>query len=1292
MTNAEEPNGNEEAKTPGAASTLPIIAHKAKIVEAIRNHPVVVVCGETGSGKTTQIPQICLQMGRGQRGRIACTQPRRIAAVTVAERVAREMGPLGTLVGWQHRFARNTTRDNKIKFMTDGILLAEIRDNPLLPQYDTIMVDEAHERTLNIDFILGCLKKILPRRRDLKVVVSSATLETERFAEFFDNAPVIDIPGRTFPVDVQYRELDEDADLAQSVADATLDALVEQPEGDLLVFLPGERDIRATIDILRERAPDDALVIPLMSSLPQDDQRRAFQLAPGRRRIVVSTNVAETSVTIPGIRCVIDSGLARISRYNARARVKRLHIEPVSQASAEQRKGRCGRIGPGLCIRLYSEADLKRRPEFTEPEIRRTSLAGLILSMLDWRLGDLDDFPFIHPPAPARVREGYKELLELGAIAENPPRRDGAPPATRYGITALGRQIVRFPLEPRLARMLLAAERERCMRDALVVVSALACEDPLVRPADRLDEAARLHAKFKAERSDFAGILLLWRFFHDGAKPLSRSATRRRCLDHCVSYRRLVEWEDVRNQLEKQLRADGIDTATQADSDAPLHKALLAGMLSGIGVWDPDAKEYKGANGVRFSIFPGSGLYKTAPQWVMAAEIVDTARLYARRVAAIDPAWIEPLARHVCRYHFHGEYWDPKVGTARALLTIVLHGLVISEGVRADLSKIEPETARSLFIRHGLVEGEFPKPVPPVVKENLDFMGRALAAAHKTRSASPESDLDIFVERYDAVLPKHCVNVPALRNWLAHAPHAETSALRFTEADFETPPDDVAGFPDHVHITGRRLPLAYRHNLRADDDGITCTIRVPDIPLLRLWLSDWLVPGALPDKVAAMLRMLTHAEIADIAKALGGDLRARDVPGIAARCLDAMDPHAPLAVSLARALSQETGIGYAPGLWDESRMPSHLRIRWRVLDERGQEAFVSRDKADVLEFHRELAALAPAIAWPPAPPAFGKSGLREIQNIRTLDFPDLPEEIQIGHAGGPLVAYPALCDDGDAVALRLFPVRETADAAHRQGVLKLVALVEGPHLRRGGGVRTPPPRPRPATTRKGLDALDAAFFAASAAPAAPAGSRLPPQPSLAADIFHGALQAVFADGSAPPPRTAPALAQHIAARRSHFAGIHAALAKLVSAVLATAEDCLRDLDAARKLPDESAADIAEQIGWLLFPGFARDIPFKRLLEYPRYLEAVQIRIERGNLDPEKERRKFAAVRPVWTRHTTFAKTIDDAPPHNAAALEEHRWMVEELRVSVWAQELRTPAPVSPQRLDKLWREVMRWRP
>lgn len=1281
--NTEEPNTEEPSKT---ASELPVTAHKAEIIAAIQANQVVVICGETGSGKTTQIPKICLEMGRGRNGLIACTQPRRIATVTVAERVAQELGAKGVLVGWQHRFARHTSSENRIKFMTDGILLAEIRDNPLLRQYDTIMVDEAHERTLNIDFILGCLKQILPRRPDLKVIVSSATLETSRFSEFFNKAPVINIPGRTFPVDVRHREIDEDADLAQTIADGVDEVLAEPIPGDILVFLPGERDIRAAADILNARNMPYCSVIPLMASLPSAEQKRAFQTIRGVRRIILSTNVAETSVTIPGIRYVIDSGLARISRYNHRAHVKRLHIEPISQASAEQRKGRCGRIGPGVCIRLYAEDDLKKRPPYTEPEIRRTSLAGLILSMFDWRLGDLADFPFLQPPASSMIREGYKELLELNAIHENEAKPGAPPQPSRYSITPLGRRIVKLPLDPRLSRMLLAAEAEKSMRDALIVVSALSCEDPLVRPADKLDESAKAHAKFKTEKSDFAGILLLWRFFHDSAKPLSRSAMRRRCADNFMSYRKLCEWEDVREQLARQLKALHIDTDSVSDSDDGLHKALLSGLLSTIGLWDPEEKEYKGANGTRFSIFPGSGLYKKPPKWMMCAELVDTSRLYARRVAAIDSEWIEPLAQHVCKYNYHSEYWDPKFGTARALRVVTLYGLLISDGARCDISRLNPELSRMLFIRQGLLAGEFPKPVPPCVKQNLDYIGKHMATMHKTRSADPDADLELFVSLYETRLPKSCVNVPALRAWLAKATPSEADALLFKESDFETPPDVAAGFPDQISLAGRSMPLTYRHNLRGEDDGITCTVAIQDIPLLRLWHSDWLVPGALQDKAAFMLRLLTHAEIAQIAKALGGEIKARDVETIAERCIEKMEGHMPLATSLSRMLSRECRMTIDPGIWNEISMPDQFRIRWRIVNDKRAQVFVSRSKDEVFELFNELKKLAPELTKPSSTLSFGKEGFREILGMTQIDFPALPEEVAVGHAGSPIQAFPALHDDGNSVSARLFSTAEDARASHQAGILRLIMLSE--KIAFDSTVRTvhaaPPKHRKPSIAHGGFNALPDAL---PTAPTPRNGSSLPPQPTLAKDIATGALVAVFVAESPTLPRSADALAGLIAARSSKFKEVLRNMSQLVGAILASAEDCFEALESAPNLSDESAADISEQLGWLVFTGFAGIVPLARLLEYPRYLHAIQVRIDRGNINPPKERQKMDIVRPRWLRHTSFAATLKTGIPYNPEALEEHRWLIEELRVSTWAQELRTPSPVSVQRLDRVWDTV-----
>ena len=798
---------------------LPITEHKETILAAIRANQVVIVRGETGSGKTTQIPKFCLELAPG--ALIACTQPRRIAAVTVAERVADEVETekIGarSLVGWQHRFASRLSRETRIKFMTDGILLAEIAADPLLRKYSVVMVDEAHERSLNIDFILGCLKRALPKRPDLKIIVSSATIETERFARYFNNAPVIDIPGRLHPIETRWRPMENDDDLDQSIADC-VDEIVSNDltEGDILVFLPGERDIRAAAETLTgtlknsaiSHQPSDIIPIPLMASLPPAEQRRAFQTIPGVRRVVLATNVAETSVTIPGIRFVIDSGLARISRHDPRSRVKRLRIEPISQASAEQRKGRCGRIGAGVCYRLYSEEDFAKRPAQNDPEIKRSSLSGLILSMLDWRLGDITDFPFIQPPPSATVREGVKELVELQALTP----RDGS-----YEITALGRRMVRLPLDPRLARMLMNGQDSGPTPDLLTVVSALSCEDPLVRPAEKLEAAAAAHNKYKSEKSDFAGIIKLWRGLHP-ATQLSRNAMRRFCKENFISYRRLLEWEDVREQLEKNFKTrksenDKNDkkTFSRFDNDDFLHKSLLTGLLPNIGLFDPDEKQYRGANGARFAVFPGSGLRNKTPRWIMCAEIVETSRLYSRRCAEIQPEWIAEAAAHLVKHTYRGEFWDEKTGTARALRDTVLYGLTLTQGARCDISRTHPAMARELFIREGLVEGKFPAPVPKTVTQNLAFIGKQIAAAHRTRTAVPESAKEEFYALYESRLPAQCVNAPALRKWLGHASAEEIEALLFKEDDLLSPADASAGFPEFVAVSGHRLKLRYRH-------------------------------------------------------------------------------------------------------------------------------------------------------------------------------------------------------------------------------------------------------------------------------------------------------------------------------------------------------------------------------------------------------------------------------------------------------------------------------------------------
>ncbi|MEI7900485.1 MAG: ATP-dependent RNA helicase HrpA [bacterium] len=669
---------------------LPITAHADAIATALRSHQVVIVCGDTGSGKTTQLPKIALKAGRGRHGQIGCTQPRRLAALAMARRVAEEFGQEpGGFVGYQHRFDKKLSADTVIKFMTDGILLAETRHDRLFRAYDTLILDEAHERSLNIDFLLGILKRMLPRRLDLKLIISSATLDVERFSAFFNRAPILSVPGRLYPIETRWRpaEEDDDPDLPRQIANAC-DELIAEGPGDVLVFLPGERDIREATETLTGRRLPHTEIIPLLASLTAGEQQRAFRLS-SNRRIILATNVAETSITLPGIRYVVDSGLVRLSRYNARTQVQRLQIEPVSQASANQRKGRCGRIAPGICIRLYGEDDFKKRDDYTPPEILRASLAGVILTMLDLRLGEIETFPFIDPPSSAMIREGYRELDMIGAIETGHSTPDTRPSETnapressvedRASLTPLGRQLARLPLEPALARILFAAHHEQNLAETLIVVAALECDDPRRRPIEKQAEADKLHARFLSPVSDFAAIIRLWRWYRDQTAHASQSAARRLCKDNFLSYPRLRDWIDLRGQLERLCKELQLDVASTAGGDAGLHRALLTGLLGNIGQRDPEANDYRGARGIRFAIFPGSGLAKLKEQkppatgnktisreWIMAGELVETSRLYARQAACIDPKWIEPAAQHLCKYSYHSASWDPERGFVRA--------------------------------------------------------------------------------------------------------------------------------------------------------------------------------------------------------------------------------------------------------------------------------------------------------------------------------------------------------------------------------------------------------------------------------------------------------------------------------------------------------------------------------------------------------------------------------------------------------------------------------------------------
>ncbi len=929
MTNEKR----EETLTLNYPSELPICAHRSEILSHLKKHPVIIVCGDTGSGKTTQLPKMALELGFGAKGRrIACTQPRRLAAVTVAERVAAELkSPIGEVVGYQHRYQKLVSETTRVKFMTDGVLLAETRHDPLLTAYDVIIVDEAHERSLNVDFLLGILKRILAKRRDLKVIVSSATLDTEKFSAFFSNAPTILVPGRLFPIEMIYHPPadGEERDLPREVASALN---LVPPGDDTLVFLPGERDIRETADHLA-RVPslrgDD--ILPLLASLPAAEQKRAFARS-SKRRIILATNVAETSVTIPGIRAVIDSGLARISRYIHRTQVQRLQIESISQASARQRAGRCGRVGPGTCIRLYDEDDFNSREAFTPPEVLRASLAGVILALLDLRLGAIEKFPFIDPPKPTMIREGLRELIELGAIHHD---------ATgEVALTRAGRQLAQIPVEPRLARMLLTASRLATLPSVIPIVAAMSCDDPMRRPIDEREKADQAHAPFRVAGSDFLGILKLWNWWDEQTKTHSQTALRKLATKTYLSFPKMREWRELVRQLTELAKRLKLDITNDNGGPDALHRALVSGLLARLGKLHPEDLDYRGAHGIRFDVHPASVLGKRGgraarekPEWIVSGELVDTARLFARTAAKIDPAWIEDLAGTLCRHSYRDPMWDKESGFVRATEQVTLYGLVIVPSRRRDYSRIDPACARQLFLLHGLVFGEFPNP-PPEVRANNKVIAEIKKRAEQMRQ--PELFMiDELQEFFDQVVPKEINNARDLRNWLYKASKGEKKKFTLSLSPKPSPLNPNLSFPTSIHIGNARLSLSYRYTPNdPEQDGITCTVKKSEANALRQWRHDWLVPGALPRKVHYLLNVLP-ASLRRVLSPLADTVTM---------ILPLLKQDDSLESELRRRIRERFGIKIPADAWDNVRLPSYLLVRFRIRnDEDGKMLSVSRD-------------------------------------------------------------------------------------------------------------------------------------------------------------------------------------------------------------------------------------------------------------------------------------------------------------------------------------------------------------
>ncbi len=1262
LARSAERRSRRVERLPAAASPdhLPITARRDEIVAAIRRHPVIVVAGDTGSGKSTQLPKFCLAAGRGLGGLIGHTQPRRIAAQTVARRIAEELGePLGRSVGYKIRFQDTTPEEGYVKVMTDGILLAEAVGDRMLSAYDTLIVDEAHERNLNIDFILGYLRMLVHRRRDLRVVVTSATIDTAKFSRAFDDAPVIEVSGRTYPVEVRYEPPEggpaenEATPVEQAVA-AVRRLRRERRAGDTLVFMPTEQDIRETCEAIAADAPPGTPVLPLFARLTAAEQGRVFRPAPaGAARVIVATNVAETSITIPGITTVVDTGLARIPRYSPRTRTTAMPVVPVSRSSADQRKGRCGRTAAGLCIRLYSEEDYRGRPEFTAPEILRANLAEVILRMVALDLGDPAEFPFIDRPEPRSIADGFRLLVELGAVAERAgdgPTGRGRRGAARVELTETGRLMARIPLDPRLSRMLIEARREGCLREMSVIAAALSLPDPRERPAERTAEADRAHAAFRQPHSDFLTLLALWERFQEarGGQP-GAGAARRFCRRNFLSFKRMREWEDIHRQITEVLAECGLG-ARRADPPAAapdfgrIHRSILSGFLSNIAV-KKEKNLFRAAQDREVMIFPGSGLFNSAGAWVVAAEMVETSRLFARTAATIDPVWLEPLAGGLCRSTHRDPRWDARRGEVVATEQVTLFGLTIVPGRAVAYGPIRPEEASDIFVRAALVEDEAGRPFP-FLRHNRETIARVEAMEDRLR----RRDLRVSDEDLAAFYRRRLPGVSDVRT-LAHLikTRGGDGFLRMTEADVTAlRPDDaeLALFPRALKAGRQALPLEYRFDPGAPEDGVTLRVPLAHAAEVPAQSVDWLVPGLLRAKVEALLRGLPkplRRRLVPLNETV--DTILRDMPRQTGAFLTA----------LAEFVHRRFGVDIPASAWAVDSLPDHLKMRVAITAADGRE----------LAAGRGAAILNAVPAGPAAIPAEARRRW-ERKGVTRWDFGDLPQAVGNGPGeGARWAAYPALNASGDAVELVLFAAPGPAAEAHPKGVAALTAL----HL-----------------------AKDLKFLKRSVV--------LPEETHPAARPFGGArriedalVQRVVQDLFRADLRSQAAFEAHVAACAPRVLPAGRELLYAVLPVLAAGAQARRDLEPlarAKGLPAELHAGMAAELADLLPPSFVSLYDRARLAHLERYLQALSLRARRAAVDPEKDRAKAAGPMAYTARlNAMLAGLGPSTSAEKRAALEELFWTIEEYKVSVFAQELRTAVPVSPKRLDEKIRAIER---
>jgi ATP-dependent helicase HrpA len=1226
---------------------LPVSQKREEIIAAIRDHQVVVVCGETGSGKTTQLPKICIDAGRGRTGLIGHTQPRRLAARSVAARIAEELGvELGNAVGYKVRFGDKTSPNTIIKLMTDGILLTETQHDRPLAHYDTIIIDEAHERSLNIDFLLGYLKQLLPKRPDLKVIITSATIDPKRLSLHFSNAPIIEVSGRTYPVEIRYKPLtrgedEEDLRVEDGLVHA-LDEIHREGEGDVLVFLPGEREIRQAADHLADHFPRGVEVVPLYARLSNHEQHKIFERTrPGYRRIVLATNIAETSLTVPGIRYVVDSGFGRISRYSPSTKVQRLPIEAISKASANQRSGRCGRLGPGIAIRLYGHDDFLGRAEFTDPEILRTNLASVILQMKALRLGRIEDFPFIDAPDGRMVRDGYETLHELGAITE-----DG-------DITPVGTKLAKLPIDPRLGRMLLAAVDENAVRELLVVTAALGTQDPRERPMEAGDKADKAHEQFEDPESDFIALLNLWRAFHEMEDKLTGGKLRRWCKDNFVSFLKMREWISTHDQLARLADDLGLKVNAKPAERDNVHRAILAGLLCSIGVKSDkkDGYGYEGCRGVKFSIFPGSGLFRKGPQHVMAGELLQTTKLYAHDVAKIRPEWVERVGAHLVKRHYSEPHYDENHMMVYAYERVTIYGLEIVSRRRVHFGPIDPAIAREIFLQHAMVEEQYISPAP-FWTHNKELVAELRHLSQKARQSDIAVDPRLIFDFYDKKLGPGVFSGATLDLWRKQNERGNPKILFMSRADLEPPAAREVTkekFPDALENFGTRLNLSYRFDPGKEDDGVTITVPLETLHQVDETRLEWGVPGLLPHKIAAMIEALPkqHRKELGSSEALGKQIAGLVTFGKGS-LLDAV----------ASAVRAEAQVDIPRDAWRVESLPRHLRVTIRVVDDKG--VVLGSDK----DLHKLLAQFGER-----ARSRFIEAAGKEHQRDRVTDwnFGALPERVDLKRGKATIAGFPALIDHGTHASLTVLDSPHAAAQANRAGIRRLYIIAAKDELE--WALRILPDFNRLAM-----------LYATLGTPA-----------QLRDEVASIIADRVFMQGPS-IPRTREQFVATLRARWDDVRNVAREVASVVQQILTAYQQLGLRLGA--KVPpawQASINDLKLQLVLLIHPGAMAATPWERLKHMPRYLYAAIKRLDKLQIGagggPDRDGRIMAEMATLW-RDYLVRLDARNKTGRSDPLLEEFKWLLEELRVSLFAQELGTPITVSVKRLEKAWADLL----